>query len=433
MKLLAEPKAIDVAQIKSILDAHDSARMRTWLGICSRCGLCAESCLFYLGNKGNPKMSPSYKIMATLGEMYKRKGNLDLEFLLGAAEILWGECTTCKRCSMYCPFGIDMAAMFSIGRSVCFSQGIVPEGIAKTLPLYRDSGNQMGVSQEEYLDACSWMEEDTAEEIAGLTIPIDKTDVNFMYTMNPREPLYHPKEMGQIAQIFTIVGESWTMASTDWDCTNLAMFAGDRPFAGEIVRKMYDKALSLRAKNILITECGHAFRSAGYEGPYLAGYESGLPPLPVIHSVDLFARYLREGRIKIDPGKMITEAVTYQDPCNISRNGGLSKQAREIIKQTCTDFREMQPNGAHNHCCGGGGGYMPMGLEYKEKRMRSGWVKAEQIRATGAKIVITPCHNCFDQIRDLNAEYNLGIRQLTFKEILCESMVIPEEFVVKDK
>jgi Fe-S oxidoreductase len=242
--------------------------------------------------------------------------------------------------------------------------------------------------------------------------------------------MYNPKDIGMAARIFTVAGESWTMPRKGWDCTNLAMFAGDRALAGDIVKWMYGSALELKAGNILITECGHAFRSAKFEGPYFAGCAGGKPPVPVVHSVALFAEYLRDGRITIDPERMITEPVTYQDPCNISRNGGLWREAREIISRTCKDFRDMSPSEDHNHCCGGGGGYMPMGQEYKEKRMQSGKVKAGQIRATGAKIVIAPCHNCFDQIRDLNAAYTLEIRLTTFKEILYDAMIIPDAFKI---
>ena len=286
----------------------------------------------------------------------------------------------------------------------------------------------MGMSLENYIDVCNWMEEDSAEEIRGLTIPIDKKGAKYMYTVNPREPLYSPNDIAMAAKIFTVAGEDWTMASVGWDCTNLAMFAGDRRLAGQIVENMYKQALDLGVEKILLTECGHAFRSAAFEGPYLAGYQDGRPPIEIVHSVRLFYEYLRDGRIRIDPDKMLKEPVTYQDPCNISRNGGLWEEAREIIRYVAKDFRDMTPNRDHNHCCGGGGGYLPMGLEFKERRLISGRVKADQIRATGTEIVITPCHNCFDQIKDLNKEYNLGIRVLTFKEILCEMMVIPDKF-----
>ena len=94
------------------------------------------------------------------------------------------------------------------------------------------------------------------------------------------------------------------------------------------------------------------------------------------------------------------------------------------------DFRDMAPNRDHNHCCGGGGGIMPMGPQYKPVRMVSGRVKAEQIKATHAKIVIAPCHNCFDQINDLSEEYDLGVKAVSLKELIVESMIIPERMQI---
>lgn len=422
-------KPVNVKRIKEILDANRGARIRTWLSICSRCGLCAESCFFYLANSKNPRFSPAYKFKNTLGLMYRKKGNVDREFLKKCYDILWGECTTCKRCSLFCPFGIDIATMISTARTVCWSQGIVPEGLTRTLDHYRETGNQMGMSAEDFLDTCSWMEEETAEEIRGLTIPVDRPGAEYMYTINAREPMYYPQDIAMAAKIFTVAEEDWTIPSFGWDCTNLAMFAGDRALAGQVVKNMYDKALELGCQKILMTECGHAYRSGAFEGPYLAGYQNGKPPVEIVHSVRLFYEYLRDGRIKIDPAKRIKEPLTYQDPCNVSRNGGLWEEGRKITEYIADDFRDMAPNRDYNHCCGGGGGFIPMGPEFKKRRMVSGKVKAEQIRATGAKIVITPCHNCFDQVRDLNKEYELGVKVLTFKEIITETMIVPEKFM----
>lgn len=421
-------KPVNVKKIQQILDANDGARMRTWLSICARCGLCADSCFFYLAKNKDPRLSPAYKVNATIGEMYRRKGNVDREFLKKCYDIVWGQCTTCKRCSSFCPFGIDIATMISTARTVCWSQGVVPEGLAKSSDNYRDTGNQMGMATEDFVETCSWMAEETEEELRGISIPVDKAGAKYMYTVNAREPMFYPQDMAMAAKIFTVAEEDWTMPSTGWDCTNLAMFAGDRALAGQVVRNMYNKAIELGVQKIVITECGHAYRSAMFEGPYLAGYQDGKPPVEIIHSVRLFYEYLRDGRIKIDPDKMIEEPITYQDPCNVSRNGGLWEEGRKIMGYLAKDFRDMSPNRDHNHCCGGGGGFIPMGAEFKKRRMESGRIKAEQIKATGAKIVVTPCHNCFDQVRDLGKEYDLGIKVVSFKELICEAMIIPEKF-----
>jgi Fe-S oxidoreductase len=433
MNAVQEEKPVNAKQIREILGANNGARIRTWLSICSRCGLCAESCFFYLAKNKDPRLSPAYKVKTTLGEMYKKKGNVDRQFLKRCHDILWGECTTCKRCSMYCPFGIDIATMVATARTVCYSQGIVPEGLNRTLVNYREFGNQMGMSTEDFVETCEWMEEETGEEIRGLTVPVDKKGAKYMYTVNAREPMYYPQDIGMAAQIFTVAEEDWTIPSTGWDCTNLAMFAGDRPLAGKVVKTMYEKAVELGVEKILITECGHAYRSAKYEGPYLAGYPDGKPPVEIVHSVRLFYEYLRDGRIKIDPAKRLKEPVTYQDPCNVSRNGGLWEEGRKIARYLSSDFRDMSPNREHNHCCGGGGGYIPMGPAFKPRRMASGRVKAEQIRATKAKIVITPCHNCFDQVNDLNKEYDLGVKVVALKELICELMIIPDKYKPEKK
>lgn len=161
------------------------------------------------------------------------------------------------------------------------------------------------------------------------------------------------------------------------------------------------------------------------------GLAGGKPPVPVVHSIQLFYEYLRDGRIKIDPAKKLKVPVTYQDPCNLSRGGGLAEYARYIVRQLTDDFRDMTPNREHNHCCGGGGGYVPMGPSFKERRMISGKVKADQIKATGAKIVIAPCHNCYDQIRDLGEKYNLDIQVKHFKELISEMMIIPDKMKPK--
>ena len=153
----------------------------------------------------------------------------------------------------------------------------------------------------------------------------------------------------------------------------------------------------------------------------------------MVHAVTLYAEYLREGRLKLDKSVFGDQRCTYQDPCNVSRNGGCGKDAREIIQYLCEDFVEMEPHGDYNFCCGGGGGAIPMAGAFRDRRIRSGKVKADQIRATGASICITPCHNCYDQIRDLDKEYELGIKVLSFKEMFEDALIIPEELKAKEE
>ena len=245
---------VDQVKIRQILDANNGARIRTWLSICSRCGLCAESCFVYLANDHNPKLSPAYKVKQTLGEMYRRKGKVDRDFLKRCYEISWLQCTMCKRCSVFCPFGIDIATMISIARSVCYSQGFKPHSLYEFSENCRKSGNHMAIPEEELIDTCEWMAEEAEDDYRGVEIPVDKPDVKFMYTINPREPVYYPQDISYAGIILSAAGESWTIPSFGWDCTNLPMFCGDRALAGQQVKNVYEKALELGAEKILITE-----------------------------------------------------------------------------------------------------------------------------------------------------------------------------------
>ena len=418
---------VDIQRIRHILSENNGSLMRTWLSICSRCGLCTESCFYYLAEQ-DPKLSPAYKIKTTLGEMYRLNGNVDYEFLKHCYEILWFKCTMCKRCSLFCPFGIDIAAMMAVARNVCCSQGVTPKELAEFTENCRKSGNHMGLPPEEIVDVCQWLEEEIEDEIKGVTIPIDKPGVKYMYTINPREVVFYPKDIADAAIIFSIAEESWTIPSFGWDCTNLPMFAGERDAAAQAVKNVYDQAIKLGAEKILITECGHAYRSLAFEGPYLAGYPEGKPPVEIVHYVELIHEYLVNGIIAVDPAKKFKEPVTYQDPCNVARNGGFWNEPRKIMEYLAHDFRDMVPSCEYNHCCGGGSGIMPMGPNYKPGRMEAGKIKAKQIEATGAKIVIAPCHNCYDQIHDLGEKFNLGIEVLSLKEALRKMLVIPEKF-----
>ena len=139
-------------------------------------------------------------------------------------------------------------------------------------------------------------------------------------------------------------------------------------------------------------------------------------------AVELIADYIRQGRIKLDKS-LNKELVTIHDPCNLVRNGGLLEEIRFVVKSAADNFTEMNPHGNENYCCGGGGGMLAMS-EHNDRRLKIGEIKANQIRATGAKVVITPCHNCVDQLSQLNHTYKLGIKIKTIAELVADALII---------
>jgi len=238
---------------KKTSDEKMNARLKMWLEMCAHCGLCADTCHYYLANEKDPKMMPAYKAKKVL-DAIKKKGKIDEATLNSLYETVYGECTMCRRCTMFCPFGIDVASIISMARGLCVSQGKVPENLVKVIENYFAHGNQMALTQEDWIETLKWMEEELQEELPGATIPIDKKGANLLYTVNAREPKFYPMDIAHAVRVFHIAGEDWTMSSKGWDDTNLAMFAGDLKSAAYVSQLVRDAAEELEVKRVAITE-----------------------------------------------------------------------------------------------------------------------------------------------------------------------------------
>ena len=193
---------VDKDAFKNTLDTTFKSRLKTWLEICAHCAMCAESCFFYLANDNDPKQTPSYKIQSTLGEIVRRKGDVDNAFMQYCMDTAWGKCTCCNRCGMYCPFGIDMGVMFGYLRGVCYSQGFVPFELKIGAGMHWIYNAQMDVTVEDYIETCEWMVEENEDYWPGLEIPVDKVGADIMYVVNAREPKHYPQDLGDAAILF---------------------------------------------------------------------------------------------------------------------------------------------------------------------------------------------------------------------------------------
>jgi Fe-S oxidoreductase len=336
-------------------------------------------------------------------------------------DTVFGKCTNCRRCSLNCPMGVDLATFNRMARGLLVSVGIMPEGVAVVSKDQWEIGNQMGVLKEDYVDTLDWMAEELQDELDDPTvgIPIDQFDCDVVYSINPREVKYDPRSIADAAKIFHVAGEKWTMASEGWDMTNFGLFSGDDALGGSVAQRLYEKVSELRGKQLVISECGHGYRSTRCEGPNWAKYDV---PFVMESSVFTMLRYIKEGRIKVDKSKN-SRPVTYHDSCNMARSCGLYEEPRELLQLVCSDFREMYPNRTENYCCTGGGGAMSMS-EYTPRRLKSGIIKANQLKETGAEIVVTSCHNCVDGLTDVIRHYELGFEVTQLVNLVANALVI---------
>jgi Fe-S oxidoreductase/CheY-like chemotaxis protein len=408
---------------------------------CVHCGMCTESCHYVLANPDDPTYAPAYKA-DQIRKIFKRnfdwtgkifpwwvhaedlRTDEDLEKL---KDIVFGKCTNCRRCSLNCPMGVDFALLNRMARGLLVSVGVMPEGVAVVSKDQWEVGNQMGVLPQEYIETLEWLSDELEEEFKDPTarIPIDKMDANIVYAINPREVKYDPRTISDAARIFYLAGENWTMPSEGWDMTNFGLFSGDDELGGAVALRVYDKVRELRGKTLVLSECGHGYRSTRCEGPNWSGKEV---PFVIESSVLTMLRYIREGRIRVDRAKN-KESYTFHDSCNNARSCGFFEEPRELLDLVVTDFREMYPNRAENYCCTGGGGAMSMS-EYTPQRLKSAIIKADQLKATGTKSVVTSCHNCVDGLTDVIRHYKLGMKVTQLVNLTANALVIPERVVV---
>lgn len=416
-----------------ILRKFDDGRFLTSINSCVRCGLCAESCMYYVSMKENAFI-PAKKV-ALIESIYKRyytftgrtfpklihAKELNGETTAELIDLFYGACTLCGRCNIHCAIGVDIAYLVSIGRAMLAEMGLTPSTLQSTVDAALTSGNNMRIATDDFVDTLKWLEEELRDEVndPDASIPLNEKDRNLLYTLNPREPKFFPLSISAMAKIFYAARESWTISTHMYDVTNYAFFTGNLNEARIIAQRMLDEVKKINSRELILAECGHGERAFRWEAP---NYLQINFDFPVRTSVELLAEYIASGRIKVDK-TLMKEKVTLHDPCNLVRSGGIIQEQRYILSKTVTDFVEMNPHGADNLCCGGGGGQLSMS-EYNERRMKIGELKAEQIKNTGASVVVSPCHNCVDQLLQLNSYYKLRVKIKTLAELVADALVL---------
>jgi len=411
--------------VNRVLKGEAGARLKAYVETCIHCGLCSEACHFYLSHDREPRWSPVAKVKQTLWVMLKKKGRVSPDFIKKASEIASTECNACKRCAMYCPFGIDIAYLMLVVRRICHLLGVTPLYIQDTAHSHAATFNQMWVKDDEWIDTLQWQEEEAQAEIPYLRIPLEKEGAEIMYSVIGPEPKFQAQLIYQAAVIMDVAGLDWTMPATPgWDNSDMAMYTGDNEIMGRIKRAHFETAARLKVKKIVMGECGHAFRSVYDMGNRWLGWR--MPPIPIVHAIEFYYELLKEGKIKV--AKKYPVPVTLHDPCNVIRGGGLMEKSRYVINAICEELVEMHPNREYNYCCAAGGGVINCGPPFKLKRMEGNRVKAEQLfaaKARGAKVLIAPCHNCHSGLEDINSHYGLNMELKFIGDILYEVMEKP--------
>jgi len=399
-----------------------------------RCSRCAVTCPVYQAS-GEPRDIPCDR-SALLLDVYRRyftlRGNLSARF--GRPFVLTEEyinrmaeefyrCTACRRCKKECPVGIDHALITRLGRWILAEVGITPKAlvVATREQLQGDTHNTSAIPARAMKDTCEFLEEDCADE-HGLKIeyPIDVSGAEYVFFPAVSDYLLEPDTLMGNAAVMQATGGSWTIGTRNFDGINYGLFYSDR-MLGRIVSAEVDEVRRLKGQKILIGECGHASRSAKAFVPTFGGEK----PPPVVNIMEYTHEQWKAGKLELKPG-VIKERVTYHDPCNIARNGWIIEQPREILRHICADFVEMTPNRTENYCCGGGGGTVSIDEIRKFRTTVGGKTKADQIRATGAAICVSPCANCKKQLAEVCEDNGLDVRVCGLHDLILRAIEPPD-------
>ena len=396
--------------------------MTLYLETCSRCGVCTKACHVH-ESMPQVKYIAAYraeivrriykkyfkgqgKLWSTAGES-KELTDMALEELYEAAY----SCTGCRRCVVFCPFGIDTQMIMSIAKLLLVGAHAEPEILTLLADTSITKGDSLEIFKEGFLQGVKNLEAEVVKkwqsEAGKTAIPIDVEGADLLYVA-----LAGAHSIIPAAAIFNAAGENWTLSF--FEAVNFGAFVGDPTRTKLILKRIIDEATRLKVKEVCICECGTAFR--------VMKQQSGKQPFKVTSITEVHARYLKEGRIRLDKSKL-KEPVTYHDPCQMARNGGIIDEPRYVLSHLTDDFREMTDDPRYNWCCGGGGGLVALGEDTLDFRMKSSKVKVDQVKKTGASILTTACENCHTQLSNLNEHYEMGVNVQFLSSLVADALV----------
>jgi len=406
----------------------------TYSRLTAKCARCAGTCQLYETTRQDEHI-PCHRseLLLKVYRRYFTRSGVTKARLFGGFELTddyldemataFYQCTACRRCKSACPIGIDHGLITHLARWLLAEIHVIPKALVVSVREQLEGvGNTSAIPVAALRDTCEFLEEELKDQ-TGLDIkfPFDVEGAEYVFFPAVSDYLLEADTLMGNAAVLHLAGASWTIGTGNYDGINYGLFYSDR-IMERIIANVLAEVKRLKAKKILIGECGHATRSAWF----IPTFSRDERP-EVVHCVQFAARALREGKLPLKKEK-IKGRVTYHDPCNIARAGKITEEPRELLEAICEEYVDMTPNRTENLCCGGGSGLVSIDetREFRTKQM--GKAKADQIRATGAEYVVAPCANCKKQLAEVCEDNGLekvqiiGLHDLLLKVIDFEAV-----------
>ena len=385
---------------------------KVYMDICVRCGACADKCHFFIGT-GDPKNMPVLRA-ELLRSVYRNdftKAGKILGRLAGARPMTldvlkeWWyylfQCTECRRCSVFCPYGIDTAEITIMGRELLNLLGLNIDWIATPVSNCYKTGNHLGIQPHAFKDMLDFFVDDI-EEITGIRVQpaYMEKDADILFITPSGDVFADPGTytcMGYML-LFHYLKEKYGLKIT-WSTYaseggNFGFFTSHETMK-RLNSKMYAEAKRLGVKWILGGECGHMWRVISQYMDTMNGpadfLEEPVNPITgtkfenasstkMVHIAEFTADLIKHGKLDLDPSRNDNKVITFHDSCNPSRGMGLLDEPRYVIQNVANHFYEMPANTIREQtfCCGSGAG-LNAG-ENMELRMAGGFPRANAVK-----------------------------------------------------
>lgn len=441
-----EEKAVN--KLKELLEKYKS--IQVYLDACVRCGSCTDKCQFYLGTNDPNNMpvaraellrSVYKRYFTTEGKVFKKLAGarkFDLK-LLGDWYAYFHQCSQCRRCSVFCPYGIDTAELSMAAREIMDSIGIGQKYVNATLGKVEDVGNNLGMNPKALAATLESTEEDLEEETGQkIRIPLDEPGAEVLL-VTPSADFFgspHIESLLGYAKVFHQAGISWTLSSTASEAGNFGMFIGSYTQMRKVASRVKDAIGEMKPKRLVVGECGHAWRVAySFWNTLIGPFDMLDPKYPSPqHICEFTLDLVNQGAIKLDKSANDEFTVTFHDSCNVARGAAMGEKPggqftipRELIKASCNKYVDMDKETIHDKtfCCGGGGGLLTD--EILQIRIQGGMPRMQALHQVmendGVNFLALICAICKAQFTKIMPKYGIpmsvagGVHQLVGRAI----------------
>ncbi|MEH6455150.1 MAG: (Fe-S)-binding protein [Cocleimonas sp.] len=438
---------------------------QVFLDICVKCGACTDKCHYYLGS-ADPKNMPVAR-QDLLRKVYRRYftfagkffGKMGMPGFVGAAELTedvvkdwynyYHQCSQCRRCSVFCPYGIDTAEISMAAREILDHIGMGQKYSTEIMGKLNKIGNNLGLPEAALADTLEGLEEDIFDETGvDVKLPLDKKGADILLVTPSADFFAEPHVDGLMgyAKVLHELDLDWTLSSYASEGANFGMFIGSYENMRKISLRIRKAALDLGVKRIVFGECGHAWRVAYSFLNTLAGPFDFLDqnyPVPQ-HILEITEPALKAGKLNIDKSKNDDKVLTFHDSCNVARGsrmgdkpGGQFDFPRNVIKAVCNNYVDMHADTIKDatFCCGGGGGILTddlMDIRVKGAQPRMEALKnvAEEKGVTHMAAICAICKSQFTKVvpyYGFSMDMIVSVHQLVSNAIVLTGQLSEEE------